>query len=400
MNPLASGLSSLNHYRLPGGASRLAALLVAYKFPICALLAPCQPGAALRHPVLIQRGQATSRVFALAFAVLITASALTQAQSPAVVEFIFESAPFPSVHASTIAESKDGLVAAWFGGTREGASDVGIWLSRQLNGKWTPPVELGTGVQPDGTRYPTWNPVLFELRPGELTLFYKVGPSPRAWWGMARTSKDNGRTWSEARRLPEGFLGPVKNKPVRLSDGTILAPSSTESPETPSSWRVHFERSRDGGATWEIVRPSSSAGTPPIDAIQPSILIHADGRLQAIGRTRSGRVFETWSGDRGQTWSAVGLIALPNPSAGTDAMTLKDGRHLLVYNHTPKGRTPLNVAMSRDGTTWQGVHVLETEPGEYSYPAVIQTSDGLVHITYTWKRERIKHVVIDPTTLK
>ena len=91
---------------------------------------------------------------------------------------------------------------------------------------------------------------------------------------------------------------------------------------------------------------------------------------------------------------------MPNPSAGTDAVTLKDGRHLLVYNHTPKGRTPLNIAISRDGVTWQSVHVLESEPGEYSYPAVIQTSDGLVHVTYTWRRERIRHVVIDPATLK
>jgi predicted neuraminidase len=336
-------------------------------------------------------------VLAAAFAAAIGVPADTSAQPPA--EFIFESAPFPSVHASTIAETKDGLVAAWFGGTRESAPDVGIWVSRRVNGKWTTPAEIGTGEQPDGTRHPTWNPVLFELRPGELTLFYKVGPSPRTWWGMARTSKDNGRTWSDARRLPDGFLGPVKNKPVRLADGTIIAPSSTESNETPSTWRVHFERTTDGGVTWEIARPPATAGEK-IDAIQPSILTHADGRLQAIGRTRSGRLFETWSSDRGRTWSPLQLTALPNPSAGTDAVTLKDGRHLLVYNHTPKGRTPLNVAVSRDGKAWQGVRVLESEPGEYSYPAVIQTSDGLVHITYTWKRERIKHVVIDPATLK
>jgi predicted neuraminidase len=186
---------------------------------------------------------------------------------------------------------------------------------------------------------------------------------------------------------------------VRLADGTIVAPSSTETPTTPSAWRVHFERSDDGGATWEIVRPPAGAGAPAIDAIQPSILTHADGRLQAIGRTRSGRLFETWSSDRGRTWSALALTALPNPSAGTDALTLKDGRHLLVYNHTPKGRTPLNIAMSRDGVAWQMVRVLESEPGEYSYPAVIQAADGLVHVTYTWKRERIRHVVIDPATL-
>jgi predicted neuraminidase len=322
-----------------------------------------------------------------------------QSAVPDIVEFVFESAPFASAHASTIAETRDGLVAAWFGGTREGASDVGIWVSRRVGGAWTPPVEVATGVQTDGTRFPTWNPVLFDLGTGELALFYKVGPNPREWWGMRRTSVDAGRTWSDAQRLPDGVLGPIKNKPVRLSDGTIIAPASTETPQTPSTWRVHFERSRDAGATWSVSRPPASADGTVIDAIQPSILTHADGRLQAIGRTRSGRLFETWSADRGQTWTAVTLTELPNPSAGTDAVTLKDGRHLLVYNHTSKGRTPLNIAITRDGRTWEAAHVLESEPGEYSYPAVIQTSDGLVHITYTWRRERIRHVVIDPMKL-
>ena len=257
---------------------------------------------------------------------------------------------------------------------------------------------MATGVQPDGTRHPCWNPVLFETTPGVVTLFYKVGPDPRRWWGMTRTSKDGGRTWSEAQRLPDGILGPIKNKPVRLADGTLISPASTESPEQPSKWRVHFERSSDDGKTWTVVQPAP-AGTP-IDAIQPSILIHGAGRLQAVGRTRSERVFETWSTDAGHTWSPMTLTVLPNPSAGTDAVTLADGRHLIVYNHTPKGRTPLNVAVSRDGKLWEAALVLENEPGEYSYPAVIQTPDGLVHVTYTWKRLRIKHVVIDPRRLQ
>ena len=149
-------------------------------------------------------------------ALLIAAPVAVVAIEPEIVEFIFESAPFASAHASTIVETRSGLVAAWFGGTREGADDVGIWLSRRVSGKWTPPVEVATGVQNDGRRFPTWNPVLFELRTGELALFYKVGPNPRAWWGMVRTSSDEGRTWSDGRRLPDGILGPIKNKPVRL----------------------------------------------------------------------------------------------------------------------------------------------------------------------------------------
>jgi predicted neuraminidase len=315
-------------------------------------------------------------------------------------EFLFETAPFPSVHASTIADTRDGLVAAWFGGTREGAQDVGIWLSRHINGAWTAPVEVATGVQADGTRHPCWNPVLFVLPDNTLALFYKVGPSPQTWWGVVRVSKDHGRTWSEGSRLPDGVLGPVKNKPVRLGDGTIVSPSSSETTDKPSLWRVHFERSTDGGKTWTIVRPARPPDGTELHAIQPSILVHPGGRLQAVGRSRSQKIFETWSADGGRTWSALTLTNLPNPSAGTDAVTLRDGRHVLVYNHTPKGRSPLNVALSKDGKQWSAAAVLENEPGEYSYPAVIQTADGLVHITYTWKRQRIRHVVIDPAQLK
>ena len=314
-------------------------------------------------------------------------------------EYIFDSAPFPSVHASTLVETAEGLVAAWFGGTEEGAEDVGIWMSRQVAGEWTDPIEVATGIQPDGTRYPCWNPVLFSATEGVVTLYYKVGPSPRQWWGEARTSSDGGITWSEAERLPEGVLGPIKNKPVRLADGTIISPSSTESDERPSSWRIHFERSIDGGRSWTVVRPAAIQDRAEIQAIQPSILIHPEGRLQAVGRTRSGRVFETWSDDAGRSWSPVSLTLLRNPSSGTDAVTLKSGRHLLVYNHTARGRSPLNIAVSQDGLNWEAALVLEGEDGEYSYPAVIQTSDGLVHISYTWRRERIKHVVIDPTEL-
>lgn len=320
---------------------------------------------------------------------LLLAAAVVSAQ------FVYDTAPFPSAHASTLAETTDGLVAAWFGGTREGAPDVGIWVSRFERGKWTRPVEVATGIEADGTRHPCWNPVLFDVPGKGLMLFYKVGPNPRSWWGMVRTSRDRGRTWSSARRLPDGVLGPIKNKPVRLTDGTLVSPSSTESPERPSRWRVHFELSRDGGETWTIVRPPDSPAAPPIEAIQPSILRHGGGRLQALGRTRSQRIFETWSSDGGRTWTPLALMDLPNPNAGIDAVTLRDGRHLIVYNHTTEGRSPLNVAISRDGKVWDPVLTLERDPGEYSYPAVIQGADGRVHVTYTWKRERIKHAVID-----
>lgn len=313
-------------------------------------------------------------------------------------EFIYETAPFPSCHASTIVEVPGGLLAAWFGGTAEGKPDVAIWSARLGEGRWSAPVELANGKQPDGTQYPCWNPVLFQPKSGPLMLFYKVGPSPAKWWGELKTSTDSGKTWSAARRLPEGILGPIKNKPVQLANGDILSPTSDETPEKPSKWRVHFERSSDGGASWTKTEPLNDGLT--ISAIQPSVLFLGGDRLLAIGRTRQQRLFQMESSDAGKTWGAMQLTPLPNPNSGADAVTLHDGRHLLIYNHTAKGRSPLNLAVSRDGKTWQAAFVLETDPGEYSYPAIIQTSDGLIHATYTWKRQRIRHAIIDPTQLQ
>lgn len=308
-------------------------------------------------------------------------------------EFVFAEAPFPSCHASTIVETKSGVVAAWFGGTREKHKDVGIWISRRGPDGWSPVAEVANGIQESGERHPCWNPVLFQPKSGPLLLFYKVGPSPSTWWGMLTTSSDDGKTWSKPQRLPEGILGPIKNKPIQLQDGSLLCPSSTEH----AGWRVHLERTPDFGRTWQKTAPLNDGKR--FAAIQPSILTYPSGRMQLLCRSEQGRITECWSNDRGKTWSSMEATALPNPNSGTDAVMLKDGRALLVYNHTSRGRSPLNIAISSDGKRWKAALVLEDEPGEYSYPAVIQSSDGLVHITYTWKRTRIKHLVIDPQKL-
>ena len=324
---------------------------------------------------------------------------------PAVLDsgFINPNAPYRSCHASTIAETKDGaLIAAWFGGTKERNPDVEIWVARFEDGKWQPAQSVATGEWTDGKRYPTWNPVLFQPSKGPLQLFYKIGPSPSEWWGMVMTSHDDGRSWSKPRQLPEGILGPIKNKPVELADGSWLSSSSTEG----HGWHVHFERTTDAGKHWELIGPVERNG---IDSIQPSVLFH-DGRvLQAICRTRSGFCSTTWSYDGGKTWTPIALTELPNPGSGTDAVTLADGRQFLVYNHSSppterpsKGvRYPLDVAVSQDGIHWDRVLTLETVPRSagYAYPAVVQGEDGRVHITYTWNRDRIKHVVLDPNRL-
>jgi len=336
-----------------------------------------------------------------------TAVPLCAADQPGVVksEFIFESAPFPSSHASTIDGTEAGLVAAWFGGSYEKHPDVGIWVSRHEAGEWTPPVEVANGVQyvdGDGKehRHPCWNPVLFQPIRGPLMLFYKCGPDPQSWWGMLTTSTDHGQTWSVPRRLPEGIDGPVKNKPIQLDNGDILAGSSTEY----DGWRVHFEKTSDLGRTWQRIGPINDASM--FNAIQPSILTYPDGRMQILCRSREQRISQSWSSDGGRTWSKMTATDLPNPSAGTDAVTLTDGRQLLVYNHTirsgpsPRRREMLNVALSEDGEKWFAALELENQKGEYSYPAVIQTADGLVHATYTWQRKQIKHVVINPAELE
>lgn len=309
--------------------------------------------------------------------------------------FIYDSAPYPACHASTIVETPSGLVAAWFGGTHERHPDVGIWVARHDAAAWSTPEEVATG-EAGGQRLPCWNPVLYQVPDGPLMLFYKVGPNPREWWGMLITSDDGGQSWSQPTRLPDQIYGPIKNKPITLTDGRILCPSSTEH----DGWRVHFEWSSDRGQSWQRTPPLNDP--EDIGAIQPSLLSYGDDRLQAVGRTRNSGVFSMWSEDNGQTWGPVTPLGLPNPSSGTDAVTLRDGRQLLVYNHsdTYKVRSPLNVAVSQDGHQWTAVLTLEDDPqapAGFSYPAVIQASDGRVHITYTWQRERIRHVVLDPS---
>ena len=301
-------------------------------------------------------------------------------------EFIYETAPFPSCHASTIVETKEGLLVAWFGGTHENNPDVCIYTSSCIKGKWSSPMLAADGVENAELRYACWNPVLFKRDNGDIILYYKVGVNPCEWWGMYKISKDQGKSWSSANRIPGKLLGPIKNKPERLKDGTILYPTSVETKE---SWTVYMEHSDQELSHWEKTAIDNNG----LNAIQPTILFHKEGKIQLLCRSKEKKIVESWSDDHGKTWSPLQLTNLPNNNSGLDAVTLKNGTHLLICNPIEKGRNKLSVLVSPDGKEWNELIVLEDQPkGEFSYPAILQGKDGSVHITYTWNREKIKYV--------
>jgi alpha-L-rhamnosidase len=342
-------------------------------------------------------------------------------------EFVYTSASFPECHAATIAETTKGdLVTAFFGGTKEANPDCCIWLSRKSKKSdvWSAPVKVADGVLSSTLRKACWNPVLFQIPGSDLLLFYKVGIRVADWTAYVIRSKDGGVHWSKPQQLPQGFLGPAKNKPIWL-DGKIICPSGIES----NGCKVHFEVSEDKGKTWRKVGPLdaelsvptqfrkaggdnvtdkeageaiANKGAQPIFALQPTIIKLADGRLQIFCRSRNAKLATAYSSDKGESWSKVSLSDLPSNNSGIDAVTLADGRHLIAYNDfstlagTPKGvRTPLCLAISDDGKVWKHLMTLEDSPiSQYSYPSIIQSKDGKVHIVYTWRRQRIKYVRI------
>lgn len=319
--------------------------------------------------------------------------------------FIFKEAPFESAHASTVAELANGsLMAAWFGGRSEGDPSVEIWTARKPpNGSWSAPKVVTSYPQS-----PCWNPVLFR-RDNKLWLFFKVGPSPREWVGAYRISEDEGRSWSSVHYLPAGLLGPIRTKPITLENGDILAGTSVEAgynAHTPAdapykSWAAWVERSSDKGRTWHkhgpIAMPNENFGV-----IQPTLWQTSRGHVRMLLRSthRVNRIVSSVSKDGGKTWTPAQPTALPNPNSGIDAVKLADGRVVLAYNHTESGRTPIHVAVSSDdGATWSAPLVVEDGAGEFSYPAIIQADNGNIHLTYTWKRSRIRHVVLSPDDL-
>lgn len=347
-----------------------------------------------------------------------------RADAPA-FEFVFApgQVPFAQSHASSLVELHDGsIMAAWFGGTREGASDVAIWAARRDAKGWSAPIEL--------VREPNiacWNPVLFHTADGKLWLYYKFGASPADWTAGRIVSTDDGRHWSKPEHLAAGLIGPARAKPLVMADGTVISGTSVEAYQ---SWAAWIERSQDHGAHWQKIGPItvpdavdmpdaeaeaaakevgpkldvSESGTrtklyPPaertIGIIQPVPVLLGPGhvRLYARSHTRAARIAAADSFDSGKTWSQAHYINLPNPNSGIDAVRLVDGRIVMIYNHSYNRRNVLNLAVSRDGETFTPFATLEQGEGQFSYPALIQAQDGSLRMTYTYQRRTIRYGV-------
>ncbi|MBF4493149.1 exo-alpha-sialidase [Flavobacterium sp. MR2016-29] len=313
--------------------------------------------------------------------------------------FITDQPVTTNSHAATLVElAPNKIMAAWFGGKYEGAKDVGIYYSNYENQKWSAPKNLVLPLVKEGDTLPCWNPVLFKSKSQNLYLFYKVGKNPREWFGAMIISKDNGNTWSIPKYLPKDILGPIKNKPVEAAPGIILCGSSTESVQN-NQWRSHVETYTEATDIWKKITIQDKK---EFDIIQPTFLVHSDKIIQMLFRSKHNTLITSWSKDNGQNWKDTDSINVVNSNSGIDALTLSKKSFLLVNNPLKQGkdwfngRNVLDVEYSKDGVNWKKLFDLENQKeGEFSYPAIIQTSDDKIHVLYTYNRKYIKHVVFE-----
>ncbi|WKN30383.1 exo-alpha-sialidase [Porifericola rhodea] len=346
--------------------------------------------------------QSTIRLMSLCFLLACSANTQDRPQETTttanaieypVKDFVFnDDQPFPQCHASTLIRLDDGqFLVAWFGGKHEKNDDVGIWLTKGRPGQWSSPQEVAKLRQD-----PHWNPVLFQSEEGEVYLYFKVGKEIDEWETWLMTSTDEGENWSEATELvpgDRGGRGPVRNKPIILSDGTWLAGASKE---TNRVWDAFVDRSEDQGESWEAT-PFLELDRSEVEGegvIQPTLWESEPGHVHMLIRSSAGVICRSDSEDYGKTWSPIYKTELPNPNSGIDLAQLEDGTLALAYNRDDENwgaRAPLSIALSFDnGKTWP--RMLDVEKGgeddEFSYPAIISFGDSLA-LTYTWQREKI-----------
>jgi predicted neuraminidase len=315
------------------------------------------------------------------------------ASSLPVSDFIFgDDKPFPQCHASNLLRLEDGnFLVVWFGGTREKDDDVGIWLSRGRPGKWTDPQEVAK-LRDD----PHWNPVLFQPEEGPVHLYFKVGKEIDHWETWLMTSADGGESWTEAHELVPGDTGgrgPVRNKPIVLSNGDWLAPASHEDNRV---WNTFVDRSTDQGQKWTAgdYLDLNRNEVPEEGIIQPALWESEPGNVHMLIRSSGGQICRSDSDDYGKSWTPVYNTALPNPNTGIDVAQFEDGTLALAYNRDDENwgaRAPLTIALSEDnGRSWPAVLDIETgvEDDEFSYPSIITFGDTIA-VTYTWQRQKI-----------
>ncbi len=308
-----------------------------------------------------------------------------------------------SAHGSSLCALPSGdLLAIWYGGSREGGTDVSLYTSRlpAAGGGWTPPrLEMDRVMaqqELDRVIKKVGNAVVFPDPRGLLWMVY-VSVSVGGWSGSAlnvRISDDDGRTWTASERLTlNPFLNLstlVRNKPIFARDGRIGLPVYHEmAAKFPQIlWLTPGANGRL--ADYRVRNLPGQAGL-----IQPALVPLDENRVLMLLRDRSAdRLMHlSLSQDAGWTWSAARHTDLPNPDAAVDGLRLRDGRILIVYNHASSGRENLRLAVSSDqGRSWRSGAVIEEAPeAEYSYPTLAEDREGRIHLTYTWRRERIRH---------
>jgi predicted neuraminidase len=330
------------------------------------------------------------------------------ASNPLPAEFQTDNLPIiaPTSHASSIAQLPDGrILVAWYAGTREGAGDVQIWFAIRNGSGWSAPRvaatrsetarDLGLYVGKLG------NPVVFH--DGRLLHLWYVSVSFGGWSGSAinhKTSADEGTTWSAVERLETSpFLNIgtlVRGPPVRLKDGGIGLPIYQELFTQRAEW---LRINGDGKLAGKIRLPSAQS------ALQPAAVALDELRAIALLRhagPRNGFVMAVSTENGGEDWRELPPLSVGNRNSGLALLRLGDGRLLLAANPQSQRNVLVLLLSNDEGRSWRTARIVADDPiltAEYSYPALLQTTDGYIHLTYSFNRRTIAYAKFSQATL-